>query len=99
MAFTGDLGVDLEVGLVPVNEKMRNDYVLFSESNSRLLLEVKPRHVDEFNELMAGSAYACVGAVKKDKKLHVTLNGEQLIDLSLDDLISSWKLPLEVSRK
>jgi phosphoribosylformylglycinamidine synthase len=99
MAFTGDLGVDLELGLVPVNEKMRNDFVLFSESNSRLLLEVKPGHVDEFNEMMAGSAYSCVGAVKKDKKLHVALNGEQLIDLSLDDLISSWKLPLEVLRK
>ncbi|NIQ77684.1 MAG: hypothetical protein GTN93_06265, partial [Anaerolineae bacterium] len=67
MAFTGGLGVDLDIGKVPVSEAMRDDVLLFSESNGRLLVEVPPAATARFIEAMGDSTYACVGAVKEDK--------------------------------
>lgn len=98
MAFTGDLGVDLDIGMVPVKEPMRDDYVLFSESNGRLLVEVSGNHVEEFERVMEGSAFSCVGAVKKDRQLSVSKDGVLLFDCTLDELIDAWKTPLEAPR-
>ena len=98
MAFTGDLGVDLDIGLVPVSESMRDDYVLFSESNGRLLIEVAADKADEFERVMEGSAIACVGATKNDRMLSVSKDGALLFECGLDDLIGAWKTPLEAPR-
>jgi phosphoribosylformylglycinamidine synthase len=99
MAFTGDLGLELELDHIPVSEDMRRDFVLFSESNGRLLVEVDPKHVEEFETIMANSPFACIGAVKPEKSIQIQKNGETLIELSLNELISAWKLPLEAPRK
>ncbi len=98
MAFTGGLGVDLDIGKVPVSEAMRDDVLLFSESNGRLLVEVPPAATARFIEAMGDSTYACVGAVKEDKALTVTKDGEPLFEIDLEALIGAWKTPLEAKR-
>jgi len=98
MAFTGDHGVDLDVGKVPVSERMRDDILLFSESNGRLLVEVPPAATAGFIEAMGDTAYACVGAVKEEKALTVTNDGEPLFEVDLETLIGAWKTPLETKR-
>ena len=98
MAFTGGLGLELDLGAVPVSEPMRDDYVLFSESNGRLLVEVLPENVDRFEELMADNVYARVGSVVEDEYLTVRKDGNVLIHQSLSALIGAWKTPLEVPR-
>lgn len=98
MAFTGDLGVDLDIGMVPVSESMRDDYVLFSESNGRLLIEIAADKAEEFERIMEGSAFACVGAVKNDRLLSASKDGTLLFECRLDDLIGAWKTPLEAPR-
>lgn len=99
MAFTGDLGLDIDLGKVPVSQTMRDDFVLFSESNGRLLIEVSAEKVEEFMKIMADSAYACIGVVKKDRKLTVLKDDSTLFELELDTLIAAWKTPLEVPRR
>jgi len=98
MAFTGDLGVDLDVGKVPVSGGMRDDVLLFSESNGRLLVEVTPATTARFIEVMGDTAYACVGAVKEEKALTVTKDGVLLFEIGLETLIGAWKTPLEARR-
>jgi phosphoribosylformylglycinamidine synthase len=98
MAFTGDLGVDLDVGKVPVSGGMRDDVLLFSESNGRLLVEVTPANTARFIEVMGDTAYACVGAVKEEKALTVTKDVEPLFEIDLETLIGAWKTPLEARR-
>ncbi len=98
MAFTGDLGVDLDIGRVPVSEEMRADVLLFSESNGRLLVEVPPAATARFTEIMGDTAHACVGAVKEEKTLTVTKDGEPLFETGLETLIGAWKTPLEAGR-
>ena len=98
MAFTGDLGVDLDIGMVPVSESMRDDYVLFSESNGRLLVEIAADKAEEFERIMEGSAFVCVGAVKSNRVLSVSKDGPLLFECGLDKLIEAWKTPLEAPR-
>jgi phosphoribosylformylglycinamidine synthase II len=98
MAFTGDLGLDLDIGKLPVSGAMRDDFALFSESNGRLLLEVPASKTERFEKVMADSPHACIGAVKKDRRLTVAKGGLTLFEETLDTLIGAWKTPLEAKR-
>ena len=98
MAFTGDLGLDVDIALVPVSEQMRDDLLLFSESNGRLLIEVPADKTEEFEKTLEDSPYSCIGAVKQEKKLTVTKDGAKLFEVELDKLIQAWKTPLEARR-
>lgn len=98
MAFTGDLGLDLDIGKVPVRERMRDDILLFSESNGRLLIEVSADNTEAFEKAMEGVAISCVGAVKTEPKLSVTKDGKPVFEESLVELMKAWKTPLEAQR-
>jgi phosphoribosylformylglycinamidine synthase len=98
MAFTGDLGLEIKLSNVPTSESMRDDFVLFSESNGRLLVEVTEKDCREFEALMGDSIFARIGSVKAEKYLRVEMNGKSLIDKSLMKLIGAWKTPLEDQR-
>jgi len=93
MAFSGGYGMDLRLKNVPRTGKMgRNDFLLFSESNSRFLVEVPEKHGEDFEVLMKGNVYAAIGRVKKDSYLSVYgLNNEKVVDASLAQLRNRWK--------
>jgi len=98
MAFTGDLGLDLDIGWLPVSGPMRDDIALFSESNGRLLVEVPAPKAEAFEAIMGDSPHACIGAVKKDRVLTVAKDDLTLFEETLDTLIGAWKTPLEARR-
>jgi phosphoribosylformylglycinamidine synthase len=98
MAFTGGLGLDLDIGKVPVNNEFRDDFVLFSESNGRLLVEVPPEKTNEFEKIMRYSPKAVIGAIKKDPNLTVMKDDKLIFENSLNSLIQAWKMPLEGRR-
>jgi phosphoribosylformylglycinamidine synthase len=98
MAFTGDLGVDVDLAKVPVIVDLRDDILLFSESNGRMLIEVQADKTDEFEKLMNGTAISCIGAIKTQKKLTVSKDGKPVFEESLDELMAAWKTPLEAQR-
>jgi phosphoribosylformylglycinamidine synthase II len=98
MAFTGGLGLRVNLERVPINQEMRTDYILFSESNSRLLVEVPESKTVDFEITMMGSVYADIGSVISEKRLLVTKNNVKVLDVSLEALIDSWKTPLEAQR-
>jgi phosphoribosylformylglycinamidine synthase II len=92
MAFAGGKGLEIELSKVPGKELKRNDFALFSESNSRFLIEVSERDRGLFEELMWGKGCVQVGKVTKVQKLVVKgLNGKIVIDASLEALRRSWK--------
>jgi phosphoribosylformylglycinamidine synthase len=95
MAFTGNLGLDLDISKVTTVDKLRDDVILFSESNGRLLVEVTPSSVDEFENLMGNSPRAVIGVVKRDKKFTVVKEDKMLFENDLNSLINAWKTPLE----
>ncbi len=70
MAFAGGLGVSVGLKNVPLGEAVdRDDYVLFSESNTRFLVEIAPQNKAAFEEMMANADCAQIGQVTRDKLL------------------------------
>jgi len=98
MAFTGGLGLEIDLGKLPLAIEMRDDHILFSESNGRLLVEVNNGDVDAFEKLMKGSTMAWIGSVIKEPRLRVKKAGNKIIDLANVETSLAWKTPLEVKR-
>ena len=93
MALSGGYGIELNLKNVPKsNDLRRNDHVLFSESNSRFLVEVAEKNREDFEKLMEGNIFSAVGRVKKRDILSVNgINGEQIVDVRLTGLRNAWK--------
>jgi phosphoribosylformylglycinamidine synthase len=96
MAFAGGLGMDLELSSLRHNSGIDEAAVLlFSESNTRFLVEVPSRQSQEFEALFAELSWARLGDVSKRPRLVVTNSTQRtLIDASLAELKHAWKAPL-----
>ncbi|MDZ7640489.1 MAG: AIR synthase-related protein [Desulfurivibrio sp.] len=95
-AFAGGLGLDLDLGLVACEGIERDDFLLFSESPSRLLVTVAPADADEFEQLMAGATASRLGVVTSEPVLRLLgLSGETIMVERIDDLKKSWQQTLD----
>lgn len=95
MAFAGGYGIQFNLRKVPWENVNRNDFVLFSESNSRFLVELSEKSREDFEALMNGKVCAEIGRVTKTRRLCIYgLNGEIAVDALTDDLLKSWRRTL-----
>jgi len=96
MAFAGGLGMVIHLGKVPLGDAIsRDDYVLFSESNTRFLAEVAPEDRHQFEGAMAGVDFAAIGQVTNKEKLEVYgLNEEMVLSALITELKEAWQRPL-----
>lgn len=92
MAFSGGYGIELNLSNLPMTRVTRDDFALFSESNSRFLLEVSNSDNSRFQALISGKPYAEIGKVIETPRLRVMgMAGKIILDSSIDDLRTSWK--------
>jgi phosphoribosylformylglycinamidine synthase II len=92
MALAGGYGIEVDLRKVPSKALNRSDFVLFSESNSRFLVEVPEKAEKDFEAVMKGKVYAQIGKVAKNSRLIVHgLDGAVVADAALTDLRRSWK--------
>ena len=96
MAFAGGLGLALNLKDVPTDGKCsRSDLVLFSESNSRFLVEVDKSKAAEFEKTMKGVVCAHVGEVTGTGRVVIHgLERGHVVDEDIKDLKSAWQKPL-----
>ncbi len=96
MAFAGGLGATVNLKAVPLGGPIdRDDFILFSESNSRFLVEVAPESKAEFERVMSGASLATIGQITEPEVLEVYgLNGEKILNASLGELKEAWQSPL-----
>jgi phosphoribosylformylglycinamidine synthase len=97
MSFTGGLGTSVYLDKVPLDEPMdRDDFILFSESNSRFLAEVAPEHKDEFEKIMGKAAFAQIGEVTSSDILEIYgQKGDRIPPVSAIQLKEAWQKPLD----
>jgi phosphoribosylformylglycinamidine synthase len=92
MAFSGGYGIELDLRSLPLQNVDRDDFALFSESNSRFLVEASQEADQDFRNLFTGSLFAPVGRVTRTKELCIHgLKGNVVVHLPLKDLEKSWK--------
>jgi phosphoribosylformylglycinamidine synthase len=95
MAFASGFGLEIDLCKVPRRDVERSDFALFSESNSRFLIEVAEADKAEFEALMKGKGCAKIGIVTEEEKLLIHgLDGKVAVDASLAELRKSWKKTL-----
>ena len=94
MAFAGDLGAEVDLSQLPGKGLIRNDFALFSESNSRFVVTIPPEKKDAFERMMEGTACSCVGFVVLDPRLVVWSGGVRIIDSEIESLKEAWKSTL-----
>jgi phosphoribosylformylglycinamidine synthase len=96
MAFAGGLGATIYLKSVPLGEPMdRDDFILFSESNSRFLVEVAPENRGDFEQIMGGTSLASIGQVTESELLEVYgEDGMRVVAKSLGELKEAWQRPL-----
>ena len=98
MAFAGGLGVSLDLQLLAKSTGLNDDVaLLFSESNSRFVIEV-PAESQSVVESLCRSANVPItklGDVTASDRLVIQgVNGEVVIDSSLSELKHCWQQPL-----
>ncbi|MEZ6093163.1 MAG: phosphoribosylformylglycinamidine synthase subunit PurL [Pirellulaceae bacterium] len=93
MCFAGGLGATIDVASIPVlsEENLINVIRLFSESNSRFLVEVQPENKADFEALLPPALLSQIGTVCESRTLTVLSGGETLLTESIDGLKQSWQ--------
>ncbi|TYO99736.1 phosphoribosylformylglycinamidine synthase subunit II [Geothermobacter ehrlichii] len=94
-AFAGGFGLRVDLTAVRVDAPLREDLLLFSESQSRLLVTVAPDKRNAFESLFAGCDCALIGEVTESADLVLSgRNGEILVNKTIHELKEAWQAPL-----
>ncbi|MCD6308869.1 MAG: phosphoribosylformylglycinamidine synthase, partial [Candidatus Latescibacteria bacterium] len=95
MAFAGEVGVTVDLAAVPTETAMRDDHVLFSESNSRFIVEVESGLVERVAALLEGVPCAVIGETTASGRFVVRKGDATLADEDITDLKDAWQAPLK----
>ena len=93
MFFAGGLGGEIDLRKVPRSKDVsRDDVILFSESNSRFIVEVRPENRSSFEKAMNGIPCAVIGDVKAHDKLLIKgLKKDIVVNAKISKLKENWK--------
>jgi len=97
MAFAGGLGARVNLSRMPQDGSLhRDDYLLFSESNSRFIVEISPDHQRDFEMIMGSTRLNIIGEVTGAENLMIEgLGGGIVIDQSIETSKEAWQRPLK----
>ncbi len=88
MAYAGETGAAIDLAAVERAEGLsRDDAILFSESQSRFVVEVMPEHREDFEAALADIPFARIGETNDTDTLTVTgTSGEVILTRALADI-------------
>jgi phosphoribosylformylglycinamidine synthase len=99
VAMAGGLGLKLDLDAVADSsaEGLSDTLLLFSESNSRFLVELPEDRVDQFTKIFRdkGVLATRVGTITDDGKLSVTRSGAPVLEIEIADAKDAWQKPLD----
>ncbi len=94
-AFSGDVGIDIDLHSVPMEDIHNDTELLFSESASRFVVTVSPENARHFETIMSPVLIGRIGLVQKDPHIKmIGIHGETLIDEEINNFKLSWKKTL-----
>ena len=95
MALSSRHGAEIDLRNVPVDGASRDDFILFSESNSRFLVEVSEGDKLQFEKVMGSSTHHQIGKVIDESRVDVIgLNGQKVVYATVDSVRKAWKVTL-----
>ncbi len=92
MCIAGGFGFSGKIDKIPVSSSVKNTHeILFSETNSRFLVEVDKFRINEFKEFFKGVRIGLVGKVAGNDKFCINHNDKMIINTDVKTLEKSWK--------
>ncbi|MFH1541069.1 MAG: phosphoribosylformylglycinamidine synthase subunit PurL [Elusimicrobiota bacterium] len=103
MCFSGGLGAEIDLKKVPYHhiDTLSHQYIdnllLFSESSSRFIVEVKKEKELQFQRIFKGNNFSKIGVVSKKPRLTIkNIKGEIIIDADSFELKNCWQKTIYV---
>jgi phosphoribosylformylglycinamidine synthase II len=95
IAMAGNLGVRVDLSLLPIEDPLRDDQALFSESAGRFIVTVSNDHAQAFEKIMDGLPAACIGITTEESGCLEIRKGDAdpLLRVSIDEMKTAWKKP------
>lgn len=91
-AMGGLLGANIDLQAIPQENINRNDTLLFSESQGRILVSIAPENKTQFEKLCKDIPFAKIGQVTDNSLIRINaLNGNEIVSASVIDLHSAYK--------
>ncbi len=104
MSLAGGLGAEIQLNRVPRHEWAAyadDEAILFSETLSRFLVEVRPEDAPRFEQMMAGHPYNCIGVIGGGRLRLAAMNpaarGAYLVDVAVAALAAAFSGQCSVS--
>ena len=90
-------GLGIEIKL---DSKLRNDVILFGETQSRFIITVKPKNLDTIKEIMIENKIpnTILGSVNGEK-FKIDINGKEIINLPVRGMNKTWKEAFQLLMK
>jgi phosphoribosylformylglycinamidine synthase len=94
-AFSGGLGMTVDLREIPRDGVDRNDFLLFSESQSRFVVTIPPQNREAFEKRLRGHEAKQVGTTREDDRFEIIgLEGDTILQTRIETLKQAWKSPL-----
>jgi phosphoribosylformylglycinamidine synthase len=95
-ALAGMYGIELNLGEMKERDVLRNDIILYSESQGRFLVSVNPSLQNEFEECFKGLPLAKIGRVRDDQRVIITgTDSKRIINTDLTEMNYFYKKMLK----
>ena len=94
MCIAGRIGAELQLIHVPRDwhaAYSSDEVVLFAESLSRFLVEVRPEDAPRFRELLADVPHECVAVVGGDGLVVNGRTGTPILNLTVEEMEEAWR--------
>ena len=96
MAFAGGMGMEISLPQSPVSKDvLRTDQILFSESPSRFVIEIRPENFGKIAHILRDVRFGEIGKVTEETKLIVKdAHNKPVIEADIAELKEAWQKPL-----
>ncbi len=88
MTFSNKIGCEIDISSIKVN--LRDDILLFSESNSRFLVEVEEKNLKKVDALLKNIPHYKIGKTK-GTSLVIKNKNKTLINIKVDKILEKWE--------
>ncbi|WP_035276449.1 AIR synthase-related protein [Desulforegula conservatrix] len=93
-SMAGNLGIDVDLSLLPVEKELRPDRLMFSESAGRFIVSISPENSAALEDIFKVLPVKCIGKVTASSKFVIKTDLEKvLVDVDVQDLKTAWKKP------
>lgn len=94
-SIAGKLGLSISLENFP-GKIAENTSALYSESQGRILVTIAPGKRQQFEKIMKGNKFTCLGHVRNDNKYMIGgLNGRLIINTDIEELMKKYRKTFE----